>query len=139
MVKDVYILYYDPQWQSSDLVYALILDVQRALPDKPVLALPRDTCLKDLSRDELKKIYNQIGEFLKVDSDDTSDDTADTKNSTLTKWSIWSGWRNTRDKRIQNATCIVCGYVHPTVFKSPQNLPTKCPRCSRMVAGLQEF
>ena len=50
------------------------------------------------------------------------------------EWQYWSGWSGNHDKRIEDATCSKCGYMHPTIrFGSPDLLQDYCPSCkSRM-------
>ena len=46
------------------------------------------------------------------------------------EWQYWEGWMSNHDKRIDEATCSKCGYVHPTIrFGSPDLLQDYCPSC----------
>ena len=62
------------------------------------------------------------------------------------RWEFWPGWIGNHDKRIEDATCSRCGYVHPTVRRELVNgrvksdetaqdilnkLATICPGCGR--------
>jgi ribosomal protein S27AE len=68
----------------------------------------------------------------------------------MARWEFWEGWIGNHDRRIEDATCSNCGYVHPTVrrtlignkFKSgetPQDILDKlsdtCPRCGAKMVG----
>ncbi|MDY5509495.1 hypothetical protein [Dysosmobacter sp.] len=47
-------------------------------------------------------------------------------------WEYWEGWRGNHDRRIDGATCSVCGYEHPTVYdvEDPRkSLAPLCPVC----------
>ena len=48
------------------------------------------------------------------------------------KWIYWPGWVGNHDKRIDDATCSICGFKHPTVLnvKTPKDCLYKyCPEC----------
>ncbi len=34
------------------------------------------------------------------------------------EWKFWEGWMSNHDMRIEDATCSVCGYKHPTVRRT---------------------
>ena len=50
-------------------------------------------------------------------------------------WIYWDGWCGNHDRRIDDATCSVCGYRHPTVratkeeWDTPKFLSDTCPGC----------
>lgn len=44
-------------------------------------------------------------------------------------WLVWGGWVGNHDMRIEGAKCSNCSFVHPTVFKSLDNLYKICPNC----------
>lgn len=50
-------------------------------------------------------------------------------------WIYWDGWCGNHDRRIDDATCSVCGYKHPTVratkeeWDTPKFLSDLCPGC----------
>lgn len=50
-------------------------------------------------------------------------------------WIYWDGWCGNHDRRIDDATCSVCGYKHPTVratkeeWDTPKFLSDTCPGC----------
>lgn len=52
-------------------------------------------------------------------------------------WLIWGEWKGNHDQRIEYATCSKCGYVHPTVFKSVDNLAKYCPSCKREMSVVE--
>jgi len=53
-------------------------------------------------------------------------------------WDLWGGWRGNHDRRIEDATCSNCGYIHPKVFKSLDNLVSICPVCKRKMTTVHE-
>lgn len=56
------------------------------------------------------------------------------KEEPKAKWEYWTGWASNHDKRIEDATCSRCGYLHPTVRGSYVFLADECPRChSKMI------
>lgn len=50
-------------------------------------------------------------------------------------WIYWDGWCGNHDRRIDDATCSVCGYKHPTVRATKEEWDTRkflsdtCPGC----------
>jgi len=54
-------------------------------------------------------------------------------DSDTTSWLYRSGWSGNHDKPIENAKCLKCGYIHPTVYDSLENLSKYCPGCGRKV------
>lgn len=46
------------------------------------------------------------------------------------KWIFWPGWVSNHDKRIEDAQCSCCGYVHSVVYRNPNKLSSICPACS---------
>lgn len=50
-------------------------------------------------------------------------------------WIYWDGWCGNHDRRIDDATCSVCGYKHPTVRATKTEWDTRkflsdtCPGC----------
>lgn len=34
------------------------------------------------------------------------------------QWKFWEGWMSNHDMRIDDATCSICGYEHPTVRRT---------------------
>lgn len=50
-------------------------------------------------------------------------------------WIYWDGWCGNHDRRIDDATCSVCGYQHPTVRATKEEWDTRkflsdtCPGC----------
>ena len=44
-------------------------------------------------------------------------------------WVYWDGWKSNHDRRIEDAVCSQCGYKHPTVYGSLDNLAQICPWC----------
>lgn len=57
----------------------------------------------------------------------------DGQSSDTTSWIYWSGWSGNHDKRIEDAKCLKCGYIHPTVYGSLDNLSKYCPGCGRKI------
>lgn len=53
-------------------------------------------------------------------------------------WKIWPGWRGNCDKRIEGATCSVCGYVHSTVRGSTDELSNFCGGCGSSMSIKEE-
>jgi hypothetical protein len=66
------------------------------------------------------------------------------------KWEFWSGWVGNHDRRIEDATCSNCGYVHPTIRREIVNnkfkpnettqdilnkLSDTCPGCGAKMKG----
>lgn len=47
----------------------------------------------------------------------------------VAEWKYWDGWEGNCNKRIDDAKCSNCGYEHPTVIKSPDNLSNYCANC----------
>ena len=45
------------------------------------------------------------------------------------EWKYWDGWMSNHDKRIDDATCSKCGYMHGVVKGSPELLADYCPGC----------
>lgn len=44
-------------------------------------------------------------------------------------WDFWLGWGGNHDQRIDDAKCSSCGWKHPTVYRSTDNLQKTCPSC----------
>lgn len=63
------------------------------------------------------------------------------KDETLSKtanWEIWAGWVGNHNKRIEDAKCSNCGYKHPTVYESTNQLSRYCPNCNCLMSVLEE-
>ena len=52
-------------------------------------------------------------------------------------WLIWAGWMGNHDRRIDDAKCSKCGYIHHTVFGSVEKLSKHCLSC-RSNMSIQE-
>jgi hypothetical protein len=57
-------------------------------------------------------------------------------------WEYWDGWSGNHDKRIEDATCSICGYKHHTVRLHPgekdyvpDKLAKECPGCKAIMDG----
>jgi predicted RNA-binding Zn-ribbon protein involved in translation (DUF1610 family) len=44
-------------------------------------------------------------------------------------WLTWAGWCGNHDMRIEESKCSKCGFIHPTVYKTLDNLSKVCPNC----------
>lgn len=48
-------------------------------------------------------------------------------------WIYWDGWSGNHDKRLEDATCSICGYKHPPIYgkgdDAPKYLSKFCPGC----------
>jgi len=53
-------------------------------------------------------------------------------------WLVWSGWSGNHDKRIDDAECSKCGFIHPIVFESLENLYAICPTCGSRMSVKEE-
>jgi len=53
-------------------------------------------------------------------------------------WTVWGGWSGNHDRRIEDATCSNCGYIHPKVYGSLDKLATECPSCKRKITIVRE-
>jgi hypothetical protein len=53
------------------------------------------------------------------------------KENGIAMWEYWSGWSGNHDRRIEDATCSNCEFVHKTVYGSPDELASECPSCKR--------
>lgn len=72
--------------------------------------------------DELTRLKHIIHDF-------PAADVAEVKHG---KWVYWPGWVGNHDKRIDGATCSICGFKHPTVLhvRTPkESLYKNCPEC----------
>jgi len=59
-----------------------------------------------------------------------------TVKSNRANWLFWPGWSGNHDRRIEDAKCSKCGYVHHTVYGSLDKLSKHCPDCgSKMKAN----
>ena len=47
----------------------------------------------------------------------------------VTEWIVWGGWEGNYDKRIEGVKCSKCGYSHPKVYNTLDNLYKQCPKC----------
>ncbi len=53
-------------------------------------------------------------------------------------WIIWGGWKGNHDRRIDDAKCSNCGFIHPTVYNSIDNLNRYCPLCNSEMTAVEE-
>ena len=53
-------------------------------------------------------------------------------------WLVWGGWKGNHDRRIEGAKCLKCGYIHPTVYNSLENLSKYCPSCGDQMLTKEE-
>lgn len=60
------------------------------------------------------------------------------KKCGFAKWRVWGGWSGNHDQRIEDATCTICGYRHPTVYGSLAKLGKYCPHCGNKMMGVEE-
>lgn len=139
-IENAYILYYDTNFHSAESVYGMMQDLKKALPGKPIVALPRDVDLQEVSSEEALKL---IGMMIGIPPRETilnvTDLSSEPPSTGEAKWRIWAGWQSNHDQRIDNATCTSCGFIHPTVFRNKNLLNKTCPQCGKRMIGWEEF
>ena len=56
------------------------------------------------------------------------------KDDDTAEWIYWEGWVGNHDKRIDDAKCSSCGYIHHTVYRvGPIGLSDTCPICGKIM------
>jgi|GEM_PF-6498983 len=63
----------------------------------------------------------------------------DVKEKNTAQWKTWGGWSGNHDQRIEQSECTNCGYKHPTVYRSLDNLSKHCSHCGYEMIGVIEF